>query len=729
MAHNDGNKTFRMNIRLKILAGIGVVLLILLALGGTAVFNLNDIRAKFDGLVQATQVERYAYNTIGEEKNYLLEEKAESYASAMKDLDTIIVALDTIDKTSTDAELLKRSKEARAAALEYRKGYENGVAALKANKEAVKVMIADGQRVVDLALEYYQSTKKEAALWVYATALSIMKAEKEERINRNREFYKKMLDLRTTLNGYFTELDPVGKDDKVNQARKATEDYFKAAAAWIDNDTRLTREILPRMSTLGAEVVRLAYDAAGDAAKSMIATQNLSNSIIAIGIAIAVALGVVIAIILSGMITRPLIYGVSFAQNVAHGDLTQRIEPQYLQRSDEIGDLAHALDNMVVQLAELAGLTGRVAHGDLTIQLTHTGQEIGIYAAVRDMVTQLKGIVTQVTQATSQVSSAAHEIAQGSADLSQRTEEQASALEETASSMEQLTSTVKQSADNAGQANQLALAARHQAEQGGQVVDQAITAMSAINQSSRKIADIISVIDEIAFQTNLLALNAAVEAARAGEQGRGFAVVAGEVRKLAQRSADAAKEIKGLISDSVSKVEDGGKLVGQSGQTLKEIVGAVKKVSDIVAEIASAAREQAGGIEQVNKAILQMDQVTQQNAALVEQTAAASHAMGDQALQLQTLMGFFTLPDQSHAESAFRPALPASVAVLDRQPPHRPGIAARKAPATPIRRPTAAPASAPQKVAAHRGNGGWHEADHAPVMAARSSADGEWEQF
>ncbi len=175
------------------------------------------------------------------------------------------------------------------------------------------------------------------------------------------------------------------------------------------------------------------------------------------------------------------------------------------------------------------------------------------------------------------------------------------------------------------------------------MVDQAITAMSAINQSSRKIADIIGVIDEIAFQTNLLALNAAVEAARAGEQGRGFAVVAGEVRKLAQRSADAAKEIKALITDSVAKVEDGGKLVDRAGQTLREIMSSVKKVSDIVAEMAAAAREQASGIEQVNKAILQMDQVTQQNAALVEETAAASQAMGGQARELQQLMGFFML--------------------------------------------------------------------------------------
>jgi methyl-accepting chemotaxis protein len=301
----------------------------------------------------------------------------------------------------------------------------------------------------------------------------------------------------------------------------------------------------------------------------------------------------------------------------------------------------------------------RIADGDLGIEINvdsrdETGQ---LLAAMNAMATQLKDMVGKVTQTTGQVNSAAAEIAQGSGDLAQRTEEQASALEETASSMEELTSTVKQSADNAGQANQLAVAARSQAEQGGQVVDRAVVAMSAIHQSSKRIADIIGVIDEIAFQTNLLALNAAVEAARAGEQGRGFAVVAGEVRKLAQRSADAAKEIKSLITDSVAKVADGGKLVEQSGQTLKEIVVSIKKVSDIVAEMAAAAREQASGIEQVNQAILQMDQVTQQNAALVEETAAASQSMGGQAQELQQLMAFLKLDSTDRSRKQ-----PASVA-------------------------------------------------------------------
>jgi methyl-accepting chemotaxis protein len=286
----------------------------------------------------------------------------------------------------------------------------------------------------------------------------------------------------------------------------------------------------------------------------------------------------------------------------------------------------------------------RIANGDLGKddggKTFAAGSLLAELARMRD---RLTGIVGEVQHGSEAVSSAAQQIAKGNDDLSQRTQEQASSLEETAASMEEMTSTVKQNAENASYANQLASGAREQAERGGEVAAQAVAAMDEINASSRKIADIVGLIDEIAFQTNLLSLNAAVEAARAGEQGRGFAVVASEVRSLSQRSAAAAKEIKGLINESVQRVQAGSALVDQSGAALTGIVESVKKVTDIVAEIAAASHEQSAGIDQVNRAVMQMDEVTQQNAALVEEAAAAARAMQEQALELQRQMRFFQL--------------------------------------------------------------------------------------
>lgn len=332
---------------------------------------------------------------------------------------------------------------------------------------------------------------------------------------------------------------------------------------------------------------------------------------------VAIALGAFLSWLLSRSITTPLNYAVSIAQTVASGDLRREIE---VKSKDETGQLLQAL---------------------------------------KDMNGSLVGIVSQVRNGTDTIATASNQIAAGNMDLSSRTEQQASSLEETASSMEELTSTVKQNADNARQANQLAEAASEVASKGGEVVSRVVSTMDEINESSKKIVDIISVIDGIAFQTNILALNAAVEAARAGEQGRGFAVVATEVRSLAQRSASAAKEIKELIGTSVDKVASGSKLVAEAGTTMDEVVSSVKRVTDLVTEISAASQEQSSGIEQVNQAISQMDEVTQQNAALVEEAAAAAQSLQDQAGKLASLVGTFKLDTHAQAPSS-RPATTAA---------------------------------------------------------------------
>ena len=296
-------------------------------------------------------------------------------------------------------------------------------------------------------------------------------------------------------------------------------------------------------------------------------------------------------------------------------------------------------------LIAAVGVARRVAAGDLTAHIVVRSQdETGqLMQALKDMNASLQNLVGQVRGGTDTIATASSQIAAGNQDLSSRTEEQASSLEETASSMEELTSTVKQNADNARQANTMAQTSSSIAIEGGKVVSEVVGTMASINASSRKIVDIIAVIDGIAFQTNILALNAAVEAARAGEQGRGFAVVATEVRNLAQRSAAAAKDIKVLIGDSVEKVEAGSKLVGQAGRTMDDIVASITRVTDIMSEITAASSEQSAGIEQVNQAIAQMDQVTQQNAALVEEAAAAAESMQEQAASLSAVVSIFKL--------------------------------------------------------------------------------------
>ncbi|MDP1977295.1 methyl-accepting chemotaxis protein [Undibacterium sp.] len=390
-------------------------------------------------------------------------------------------------------------------------------------------------------------------------------------------------------------------------------------------NTALDKEFIPA-SVLYVkkieEMLRLQRKQIDDTSAGIQQTYHSSRLLLITLSLLAALLSAICAWLMTISITRPLSRATAVAEKMAQGDLSETID---VLRNDEIGKMMHAINGINTGLSSVIG---DVRHGTETINV------------------------------------AAAEIASGNADLSSRTESQASSLQETASSMEELTSTVKQNADNARHANQLVISASGVAVKGGEVVGQVVETMGSIKESSRKIVDIISVIDGIAFQTNILALNAAVEAARAGEQGRGFAVVATEVRNLAQRSASAAKEIKHLIDDSVGKVDHGSKLVDTAGQTMTDIVSSVQHVADIMSEITAASQEQSAGIEQVNLAVTQMDEMTQQNAALVEQAAAAAESMREQSGKLSELVAQFNIMEQAQ-----KPVVSATRPVSNRRPP------------------------------------------------------------
>jgi methyl-accepting chemotaxis protein len=483
-------------------------------------------------------------------------------------------------------------------------------------------------------------------------------------LKADRDGYQKLINSpeeRVLYDEFGKSLDAfMGEHGKlIELSRKNEKVEARAAAAGA------SAKYLGELTAVLNKLVKLNVEG-GNAASAAASATYASARNLSIGLLVLnIALGTVLAMWIAGIVSRPLRQAVRLARDVADGDLTGHIE---VRSRCETGQLMQAL---------------------------------------KDMSGSLQSLVGQVRAGTDTITTASSEIASGNADLSSRTEQQASSLEETASSMEELTSTVKQNADNARQANTLARSASGIAVKGGDVVGQVVGTMASINDSSRKIVDIIGVIDGIAFQTNILALNAAVEAARAGEQGRGFAVVASEVRNLAQRSAAAAKDIKELIGDSVEKVEQGSRLVGEAGTTMDEIVASITRVTDIMGEITAASQEQSLGIEQVNTAIAQMDQVTQQNAALVEQAAAAAEAMQEQAARLGEVVGVFKL--DASAAAAARVAAP----------PARRAVPARAAAPAPRR--LAAQAAKPAKAAAARAQ---------PKQSASEPADGdEWETF
>ncbi|QJE00435.1 methyl-accepting chemotaxis protein [Massilia forsythiae] len=440
-----------------------------------------------------------------------------------------------------------------------------------------------------------------------------------------------------------------------------------------DSVVYLFDTFMPRSNEIDdkmTELARLKEKTALQTDQENMAAYEHSRGLMLILALCSLAAGVVLGVLITRSLTRQLggepAYAAEVANRIASGDLVSEVQ----LRADDRASLLFAMSTMRAKLAE---------------------------------------IVTQVRGGTDAIASASGQIAAGNLDLSSRTEEQASSLEETASSMEELTSTVKQNADNARQANALAMTASSTASKGGAVVAQVVETMGSIRDSSSKIVDIIGVIDGIAFQTNILALNAAVEAARAGEQGRGFAVVAGEVRTLAQRSAAAAKEIKQLIGDSVSKVESGSQLVDQAGGTMHEVVESIQRVADIMSEITAASQEQTAGIEQINQAIIQMDNVTQQNAGLVEEAAAASEALQEQAGKLSGLVSLFRV-EMTQAAQAAVPAKAPVKATLAKAAIKASLPAPVKSVAAPSKAASAAPAARPAaKVPAPAGDGDWEE--------------------
>jgi len=513
-------------------------------------------------------------------------------------------------------------------------------------------------------------------------------ADMEPELNRFKEQTAKYDALQGKLAAKFSEEASAEEKSLLNQVKDAEGAAMpaiaKASALYLANNamdaTRvMVKEIRPAqkkwleaLDQLGSLEDKLNAQAQVDAEASFVSARNFM--LVLLGV--AVAMGIVAATV----ITRGLLKQLGG-------------EPGYT-----------------------AKIAGSIAEGDLSIGIETKSSDRGsLLVEMKQMRNSLVDIVSQVRRGTHTITTASREIAAGNTDLSSRTELQASSLEKTASAMEELTSTVKQNADNALEANHLAATASDVARKGGEVVSQVVGTMGEINSSASKIADIIGVIDGIAFQTNILALNAAVEAARAGEQGRGFAVVASEVRNLAQRSAAAAKEIKQLIGDSVEKIGRGSKLVGQAGETMDEVVASVKRVTDIMSDIASASAEQSAGIEQVNLSIIEMDGMTQQNAALVEQAAAAFQSLQDQAAELQRVVSIFKLAEgeEPAVVDAPAPAAAATRAVVIRpaKPQLKKPAAAKARAAAPVQeeRSADAPASTAKKVAAAAASDDWEE--------------------
>ncbi|MCB2189563.1 MAG: HAMP domain-containing protein [Deltaproteobacteria bacterium] len=689
----------KLKLGAKIGAGLGILILIAVALGGLAIFYMSQVGREATNLAEeyvpevalSNNLERYALLAMYANRGYGLSEDPAFLQEGKAQLAQVKRYLEEAKTLASQHDTLQKLRQSLAEMEQAVNGYDNLL--LETEKQitgmqtARQALSAAGETFMQNNQVFEESQKEALSRELLAPPAPDKIARLTERLKkiyaineiieiggdirlatfkaqatRNLEILETALTKFKDLDQRYDFLKPLTHQEinqkQLDTSRQSSQSYTQAMreilAGWsalqkLNGQRDAAAQKLLTMVQATAQAGMTHAKEVADLSSASLATSML---IMLVGLAVALLVGIVVAVILTRGITRPVGATGLAVRAASHGDFTLRMADAHLSRSDELGDMARDVQNMVENLSNT---------------------------------------VREVSLAAETVASSAAEISQGNQDLSNRTQQQASAIEETASALEEMTGSVKQNAANSSQANDLAKKTAVMAQEGSQVVGRTITAMEAVTESSKKISEIINVVNEIAFQTNLLALNAAVEAARAGEAGRGFAVVAGEVRNLAGRSSQAAKEIQALITDSVGKVEQGNELVAESGRLLNEIINNVQAVADTVGEITAASQEQAQGIEEVNKAVAQMDEGVQQNAALVEEAASSSENMASAAEELRSQTAQFKV---NHGSTrGLTPALPGPAPRPAARPTARPAArsAARPAVAAPARKAAAKP--------------------------------------